>query len=339
MEILFLTGWPWRFSDLEPYLLRKKNDNWTHNAFEIERIKRLERSDYDEFIVFLGGSPSLEAIERDTIISRRLTEITGSRILFKSLCASLQTFTDNAKILQALGNINGIVLIGIEPLSFKKELESQLAERMKDGHLHLKYYFLSPPKGIINILSNSGLNINIYQRLIIFRTLNILGEILKKRFINSFTLHKLSRRIKHDRHAVGDRPPVNEINKKKQSKWLSKLLKKYIKYHILNRDLLFHCVQIAKKNHNRVILIDLPNNPIFHDEINSFQPHYDKMIHECVDKLNIGYIDLRNGSEWDPEDFRDIHHMRSPGQKKLSICLPTILASYLIKKKNLSLTK
>lgn len=329
LEILFLTSWPWRFSDLEPYLLRKESDNWTHNAFEIERIKRLERSDYDEIIVFLGGSISLEAIDRDTIISRRLTEITGSRMLFKSLCASFQTFADTAKIIHSLGNLDGIILVGIEPLSFKSKPSSQLTERLKNGHLHLKYYFLTPPPVIVDTLSKQSLKSNIYHNTLLFRNSQTLGEIAKKRILSPLVSGNLPRPIQYDRHAVGDRTPVDEKKRERQSRWLGKLLKQYHRFFALNLDILTQSIRIAEEQKNRVILVDLPDNPIFEKEISRFNPHYDNMIRDLIRNTGSGYIDLRSAADWKPEDFRDVHHMRSSGRKKITRCLSNSLAQYL----------
>ena len=181
-EYLLSNGWPWKISWIEPYMLRKNNDDWTHNAFEIQKIKNRTASHIKgDTLVFVGGSISLEAISSDPEMSRRLKELTGEQTNFRSICATYQTFADDAKISRELGAFGGILLIGIEPLSFKAKLTSQITEKLKTGHTHLKYYYLSPGRDINGILLKYGFEGGLFHRFRLFKTAKVFGEIMKKK--------------------------------------------------------------------------------------------------------------------------------------------------------------
>jgi hypothetical protein len=328
-EALIANGWPWKISMAKPYLLRKNNDDWTHNAFEIQRIKKMSDPQKSELLVFIGGSVSLEAIYKDNMVSRSLTAQTGRPTNFVSLCSSYQTFADNAKIVHELGKFGGTILIGIEPLSFKAPLEYQLTQVLEDGRIHHKYYFLRSPAGITRILNRHGFGAGIFEQIRLFRTMQFLGESLQRKSTVFFKANTDIPSVVYNRHAVGDKTPVSGNQSKRQRKWLKKLRKRYSKYWRLNLDLLKEIIRIAQSNGNDVIIIDLPDNPIFSEEIASFNPHYDNMISRLRQATGIGYIDMRNAVRWAPEDFRDVHHMRSFGQKKFFPVLSEKLTEYL----------
>jgi hypothetical protein len=328
-EYTISSGWPWNISWIEPYMLRKKNDDWTHNAFTIQKIKDSSRAAEEETFVFIGGSIALEAISSDSIISRRINELSGKRVNFKSISATYQTFADNAKIMEELGPINGTLLIGIEPLSFKAKLSSQITEKLKTGHTHLKYYYLTAGPGTNSILSEYGFEGGPFHSLHLFKTAKVFGEILKKKAPVFLTSGYRAAQTTYSRHAVGDKTPVTEEKRKEQVKWLEALLKDYNKFHKMNLDLLGEIVNITLSNGNRVILIDIPDNPIYKEQISKFNDHYNDMVREFVAEKDVGYIDMRYAAEWEPEDYRDVHHMRSFGRKKFTEALARKLSDYL----------
>jgi len=328
-EWLLDNGWPWRVSTLESYMNRKKNDDWTHNAFEIQRIKNRDRDEAGESFVFLGGSISLEVVDSDDNVSREISRLTGKPAFFKSICASYQTPADDAKIIKELGDFGGTVLIGIEPLTFKATQDRQLHQMRNNGDDHLKYYYLDSFGAINDILLKHGYDVQWDQNYRLTRSAKVFGEIIKKRAILALTSLGKKRHILYDRHAVGDKTPVTEKKKIAQRKWLRKLRMIYDYASELNLDLLRLGIDVAKANGNRVIIVDLPVNPIYEKEYALFQPEYDEMVRKLVNENGLGYIDMRDSGGWKPEDFRDVHHMRSVGQKRFSPILARKLVNYL----------
>ena len=105
--------------------------------------------------------------------------------------------------------------------------------------------------------------------------------------------------------------------------------KEYNKLNEMNLALLNELIDIAQSNGNKVILLDLPDNPIYEEQISKFKPHYDNMIRKVVADKGVGYIDMRYAAVWEPEDFRDVHHMRSFGRNKLTEALAVKLSDYM----------
>ncbi len=329
LELVVSYGLIWRFPDLEKYLLRKNNDHWTHSAFEIEKIQNHRENDQDKLLVFIGGSVSLEAISQDRIISKKINRLTGMTIGFKSICTSYQTFSDNAKIVEALGDFGGIILIGIEPANFKSWPERQLVQRLKSGHLHKKYYYLSGPGSINDILEKNGMKVGVYHRINLIRTAQVFGEIVNKQVRYLIKHRGKWKRVLHKRHAAGDGKPVRVRRIKTGiDSFCQRLLCWYNTYHKLNLELLKETIRIAHANGNKVILVDMPNSPVFEKIISKFSPHYDIMIRKVVKKLGVGYIDMRQAAEWDLQDFKDFHHLRRPGRQKLTRALAVSLAKH-----------
>jgi hypothetical protein len=328
-EYALSMGYPWKFSNLEPYMLRKQNDDWTHNAFEIERIKKWGQADNRELIVFIGGSASIEVISDDTIISERLTESIGREITFTSLCANWQSPGENATIANRIKSFGGTLLIGMEPQTFRIKIDRQL---ILDARL--RYYYLTITSNINSILSEYGFNPGFTHRIYLFRTAMVIGEIFKKSTKCFITSGFKLKSITHNRHAFGDMTPVNEDDREKQIIWLKKVLILYEENYRLNMDLLKETIDIAQSNGINVVIVDLPYNPVFIESINKFNPHYDNLIKDLVSEKGIGYIDMRHAADYTPEDFRDVHHLRSQGQVKFTNALIVKLAEYISQNRN-----
>ena len=143
-EVLLAAGYPWKYTSLEPYLLRHNADYWTHVGFEIQKIKKVSISkNKKQVVIFLGGSVGLEAITTDEEMSRILTERMNRPVFFRSLCSSYKTFSDEIKIVEELGSLNVTIIINTEILRFKTSNNKQFVRLNKEkGHEHLKYYFL-----------------------------------------------------------------------------------------------------------------------------------------------------------------------------------------------------
>jgi hypothetical protein len=335
-EYALAIGWPWRKSELEPYMLRKTNDDWIHNAFEIQRIKNRNPAKEREFFVFIGGSTCLEAITSDSLMKARMKELTGRQIGFSSLCSSYRSFSDDAKIVEELDAFGGTLLIGIEALCFRTSIDKQLTCLLETGLNHLKYCYLNTSPPINKVLSNYGLRIGLMERSCLLRTAKVLGEILKKKGLYFLDKRGEIQRLVHDRHAVGDKTPVNDEDRKKHKSMLRNMSQQYDRFYRMNLDLLKEVIDIAKCNGNRVFLIDMPRNPIYGPQIDRFNVHYDEMIRNLIKEKGVGYIDMRNAAQWTPEDFRDVHHLRSPGQIKFTEALAQYLAEDFMSHRSIS---
>ncbi len=198
-EFALSQGYPWRFSRLEPYFLRTKNDDYVHNAFVIERIREADHPLLPLYI-FIGSSAAREAIREDAYLEDAYEEKTGKRIEFISVCTSATSLSDDAKATEAIGPVDAVFLVAIDPLRFSQNAKFQLERPMKKGHINTKYFFLTPPRVTVQTLSDYGFPPDLKQRLRLIRTASTLGEILKKQLIYFFKTKGKLKSLTYERH-------------------------------------------------------------------------------------------------------------------------------------------
>ena len=326
-EILLNAGYPWKYSRLEPFLLRYNNDSWTHNAFEIERIKKaVSLKNYEQVIIYMGGSVALASITSDDKMSQILSERMNRKILFTSLCSSYKTFSDEIKIVEELGEVNVTIILNSEILRFKTTNDKQLVNYLEDAkHEHLKYYFLPTSTETRFILEQDNFEIGFKHRVRFIRSAMVFGEILKTKVCRFFFARQRFA-LSYHRHIVGDFKPVDAKQQAVLSKKLASMLRNIEKVYGVNCNLFEVAIDKARANGNRVILAESPVNPLFVDQMEVFAPKYNKLIQGLVQKKDLTYLDLRGAAGWVPEDFRDLHHMLPSGREKFTPILAEKLA-------------
>ncbi|MCK5614411.1 hypothetical protein KAR91_71755, partial [Candidatus Pacearchaeota archaeon] len=141
-EMLLRAGYPYKFAFCEPYLLLKNNDDWTHNMFEIHRILAMDRNEYDEVYLYIGGSGALESISWDGQIENIIKRDAKKKVRFVSLCSSYKTVSDEIKIINALAGSNVTFLISTEAWRFKVPADIQLEYSDPEGRYVKKYFHL-----------------------------------------------------------------------------------------------------------------------------------------------------------------------------------------------------
>ena len=136
-------GWPWRFTQLQEYLLRHPRDNWLFNAFSIYSMRDGDARKTTR-IVYVGGSVCLEGIPSDDWMSKALTDRLNRQVRFVSVCSPYQNFADEARIAYALGAFDGMLILGTEPVFFSKVPERQFQARPAHGEQGGNGYFYLP---------------------------------------------------------------------------------------------------------------------------------------------------------------------------------------------------
>lgn len=315
-EAVLSLGLPWKMPALKPYLLRHIHDNWTANAFEIEKIKTLAREKPSlNQVVFLGGSVGLSVITGDDEMNDLLKERGMKDFRFVSLCSSYKSFSDELKIVEALGAFHGVVAINMELLRFKTIGDKQLVRVIENtGYENLKYYYLPTGKKALDILQSEGVEVGLKHRFLTVRTAFPLGEMLQRQIRNISPRYGLNR-TKLERH-LPDPGPVSQERAAELGSNLKRLTESIHNTLPLNKRLLVAVIETALSNGNRVVLVDTPTNPLFSGQLKESEAEYDHLVQEMVGQFGLAHIDMRAPSVWGPEDFRDAHHMREQGRKK-----------------------
>lgn len=309
---------PWRFSSLEPHVLRSKRDAYGHNAFEIQRVKRGDRA--GEAVVLLGGSTGLLALQSDEAFGEQLGAELGLPVDFHSLCATYQVFTDDAQIARELGAFGGTLVLALDPLRFTKSVEQQLVYTDREGNPVRKYYFLTPGPEVSRVLTVHGSSVSIAERVLLVRCSVGLGGMEKKKFRELIREGTYTRNT-FDRLYISREIPADAQRLEEIRGMLTDKIADYERWHPLNFALLEAIVAAAVADGNRVVLLDLPHNPVFDEEFAALAPGYDRDIAQLVQRHGIGHVDLRDAAPWSRKDFRDAHHLCSSGRKKFASAL------------------
>ena len=115
--------------------------------------------------------------------------------------------------------------------------------------------------------------------------------------------------------------PVDKKRQEELSIILDSELENIATFYKVNYQLLKATVSKAQSNGNNVILAETPINPLFDDQMEAFTPKYNQLIQDLVQEKDLVYLDLRDAADWEPEDFRDLHHMLPSGREKYTAVL------------------
>lgn len=329
LEISFRAGYPYKFSFLEPYLLLRKNDDWTHNLFEIQRILNMEMTEYDEVYVYIGGSGALESISWDGQVEKMIAEDTGKTVRFISLCSSYKTFADEIKIINSLAQANVTFILGVEAWRFKVNPDIQLEYRDKENRYVKKYFHLAMPSGPLDFLVENGTPVSYKQILRLPHSAAYLGELLKKRLEEVVTKGEVRMR-KHDRHATSRKK--NKAYPKERITGAIRSLGENDSYKLnsdFNFQLLEQAVNLAHEQGNRVIIVDVPPNGALSSGFAAFAPDYAARIRSFAERNKIDYLEFSDNGPWKNEYYRDLHHMIKAGWSKFTPLLARRLAEEL----------
>ncbi|MES0488481.1 MAG: D-alanyl-lipoteichoic acid biosynthesis protein DltD [Leptospirales bacterium] len=326
-EVLLSMDYPWKLSVLEPYLLRGKQDAWVHNAFEIQRLKKLAKTDKEiKLIVYLGGSVCASGITSDEKVSKQLSTALKKSVVFSRLCSPYKSFADELKIVEELGAINATIIINTEIGRFSRPNEKQLVTRKdKSKYSYNKYFYIPVTESIKTIFKEYNISIELNQHFRLWKTAKALGISIRKRFVKR-------KKLTYHYNGYVSGTPVNEDHKTEIEARLTESKGKWgqTQEFQVNFSLLKMAIEKAQLNQNRVILVETPVNPLFVKYTEANRSEYESILNQIIKSQGLGYLDLRYALNWKPEEFRDLHHMIHPGPDRFTAILAKRLSEILL---------
>ena len=318
LEFVVFKSLLWSVPNLEKYLLLRNNDDWVHNAFTIQKIKRYARENPDEkLLIYLGGSGSLESISSDENMETKLSNVLEKNISFFSITSSYMTFAETTMIISELGSINDIYLISVAPYYLMKQPQIQIAH---DERTYLRYFFLPVPAKVRNLLTEYELNFGPFYIFRTFRSIFAITHQIKYN-INNKVLH-----AEYDRHAAPNKVPVNDSREERRK--IDRVLWQMDLFADMNFKLLELTIDTAKNHRASTMLLRMPLAPVKYEKIRQAEEGLDEYLVPLLKAGAIDYIDLRDKAPWKKEDFMDYEHMRSIGRKKFENALSDELKHY-----------
>jgi hypothetical protein len=318
LENVVLKNLLWSVPRLEKYLLLRPNDDWVHNAFTIQKIKRYARqNDSEKILVYLGGSTSLESITRDRNMEAKLLKGIGEEVKFVSITSSYMTYAEETMIISELQLNNATYIISIGPQYLTKVSQTQI---LHDEHTYLRYFYLPVPTSVRNLLSEYGLDLGLFYTFRIFRSAFAIAHQIK------YNINNKVYSTEYDRHYAPDKSPVRETPELKNN--LEKWHRQSDRFGEMNFKLLKLAVDAARKNNNKVIFIRMPHAPLFKEESIAYEALLDKHLLPFLEKEYVDYIDLSNKTLWEQIDFSEYTHLGETGRKKFEDVLSSELKAY-----------
>ncbi len=322
----------WKFGAIEPYMLFSGYGKHHYSAFEIQRIKNRNKSDYDEYYVLLGGSAAgLECFTSDKQVSNFLSKKTRKKIGFSSIAASFHTFSDEIKVMNELKDADVTFILGLEALRVwrDKSFSLQFYEKSLKRHIR-KYYYLQLPEGYTKFLKRQGIEVPLSQHLLSLNFWPVMGEGLKKEVTRWLKTGHYKRA--YNRHSASNRKKGLTLKRAKAvaSKLSSSFKKQYGENSDRHFTILEKLIEFVEDNNLRLIVFDLPQPEDMLIDLEIMAPDYTNRISSIVQKHNLTYFYFQNDIEWNRTYYHDAHHMVKAGQTQFTILFTDKLAKHII---------
>ena len=306
-------GWPWRFTQLQEYLLRHPRDNWLFNAFSIYSLRDGDARKTTR-IVYVGGSVCLEGIPSDDWMSNALTDRLNRQVQFVSVCSPYQNFADEARIAHALGAFGGLLILGTEPVFFSKVPERQFQARPGRGEQGGNGDFYLPiPAQLRRIAREEGLNVTALSDVRQFWR-------IAPRALRQATVRALRKgRTSLHRHRIREYRDLDYENV------ANKFINKYWNSVNVNEAFRRETIRTATRSGNRVALVEIPNDEALLGLFDPIRTDYQQRVERIVEDLSVDYLVPQSRSAWTKNDFFDTHHLSPIGREKFAAILVDLL--------------
>jgi len=306
-------GWPWRFTQLQEYLLRHPRDNWLFNAFSIYSMRDGDARKTTR-IVYVGGSVCLEGIPSDDWMSNAITERLNRQVRFVSICSPYQNFADEARIAYALGAFDGMLILGTEPVFFSKVPGRQFQARPGQGKQGGNGYFYLPiPAQLRRIARDEGLNISALSD--VHQFWRIAPRALRQATVRALTEGRTSLR----RHRIREYRDLDYENV------ANKFINKYWNSVNVNDAFRRETIRTATRSGNRVALVEIPNDEALLGLFDPIRTDYQRRVERIVEDFSVDYLVPQSKSTWTKSDFFDTHHLSPIGREKFGSILSDLL--------------
>ena len=313
-------GWPWRFIELQEYLLRHPRDNWLFNAFSIYSMREGDTRKTTR-IVYVGGSVCLEGIPSDDWMSNALNERLDRHVRFVSICSPYQNFADEARIAHALGAFDGMLILGTEPVFFSKVPERQFQARPGKGEQGGNGYFYLPiPAQLRRIARDEGVNVTVLSDVRQFWR-------IAPRALRQATVRALRKgRTSLHRHRIREYRDLDYENV------ANKFINKYWNSVNVNEAFRRETIRTATRSGNRVALVEIPNDEALLGLFDPIRTDYQQRVERIVEDLSVDYLVPQSRSAWTKDDFFDTHHLSPIGREKFAAILVDLLVPVIRRK-------
>jgi len=283
------------------WVLATPHDDWSHAAWQIHRLRR--DAGGAPVVVFIGGSAVREAVSGSAAMTAALSERAGRPMRFINLGTRDQNLAERLLLVDQLPRIEqGVVVFSMHPL-FLRDGPEDWAIAAKGVRFPLASPALAKAvAGIAPQLSgDSGWHVLRFRPQV--------GNWIKRRTAQRAVFRRLSY-IEHMKEKAG---PMSEQALADTMRMIGPELQHYPTYRDANLELLAHAVRLATTRGYRVILMDLPRNPVCdHALFRQVLADYSEAVSQLARHLDVPYVDMHAQLAFAREDFHDhVHFLRT----------------------------
>lgn len=247
IEVSLSKGLLWR---LDPgWLLSTPYDDWTHAMWAVNQLH--DNSDATP-IYLLGGSGSREAVISNESVEEALVARRPGSYRFLNLGTRNQTFFETIILIENLPDTrSGLIIFGLTPHFFTDDVDDA-HEAVYGTRFPLYSRTLAESLDAMGLLHRDALPINVLRYRAVF------ANYLNKRIAGKNLFELLDYR----NHLYEGRPPMSNRELGNIFNEIAANMTSYPDYSVLNFQFLEVGVRLAQKKGYKVLLVDLPRNPV-----------------------------------------------------------------------------
>ena len=294
VEVVLSKGWLWRLD--AGWLLSTPYDDWTHAMWA---VNQLDESSDTTPIYLVGGSGSREAVISNESVEEALSARASGHYRFLNLGTRNQTFFETIILIENLPDTkSGLIVFALTPHFFTDGVDDAHAA-VYGTRFPLYSYTLVRALDAIGLLNRDALPINVLRYRAIF------SNYLNKRIAGG-SLFKL---LPYRNHLYEGLPPLPEKKLNKNLDSIASDMADYPSHAALNFNMLEIAVKLAQKKGYKVLLIDLPRNPVGEERLYAgILDSYRENLKVLTNSTETEHIDLHGQYQFPQTYFYDHLH-------------------------------
>jgi len=280
IEVVLSRGWLWHLD--AGWLISTPYDDWTHAMWAVNQLTE----DSEAIPIFLvGGSGSREAVINNESVDQELAAKSSEHYRFLNLGTRNQSFFETIVLIEKLPDTkHGLIIFGLTPHFFTDGVDSATSA-VRGTRFPFYSHALVQALKAMNLLEYDVIPINVLR----YRAL--LANYLNKRVAGGNLFDRLNYRY----HLYEGRPPLGATGLEKNFQLIESEMAAYPANAALNFRTLELAIRLAQQKNYRVLLLDLPRNPVVEERLyGDFLDSYHKNLESLVASTRATYLDLHN---------------------------------------------
>lgn len=315
LEVSLSRGWLWRLD--VGWLLSDPTDDWARAVWSVKRAERSGRGDY---VFIIGGSGAREALVSDESVQAMLAAEGRPLFQFVNLGTRNQSLYESLVLVENLPPArHGLVVMALTPSLFRDGL-TEAHDAVYGTRIPLYSHALVRMLESADLLPTPALPINVIR----FRPK--LGHYIKGRLAH----RTLFRSLTYQHHFLLGTRPLRRVHLLPLLRKLSVQMRSFPANAAFNFAVLERSVRLAQHKGYRVLLVDLPRNPL--SERVLYEPYlssYRQRVHELSETTGASYRDLHLLYQFPPQYYYDHLHLLDWARTKFQDRFVGLLAEQL----------